>query len=163
MRVADLDLYNCPPGLRSQTVQGNNTCIKNEYGKRCTSVLYKTFGISYSNMCGNIVGYGIETLDGLTRTSSSQRDDLDDNYLDGISLQSDGSHVWSFVAGMCTVSCNNIPAFVINEDYICDGHCTTGHYCDGPLWDTPICGRGNPFLKTLSAPSTADIELRVCR
>ncbi len=161
MRVADLDLYNCPPGLRSQTVQGNITCIKNEYGKGCTPVLYNTFGISYSKVCGEITGYGMKTLDGFFGRSNIQKDNLDDNYLDGISIQSGASHVWSFVAGRCAADCNNKPSF-IGDDWICDGRCVK-HNCTGPLWDTLMCGRGNPFLKTLSAPSKADIELRVCR
>ncbi len=50
----------------------------------------------------------------------------------------------------------------ISDDWICGGKCVN-HDCTGPLWDTSMCGRGNPFLKTLSTPSTADIELRVCR
>ncbi len=57
MRVADLDLYNCPPGLRSQTVQGNKTCIKSEFRGGCTPLPYSTFGISYSKVCGEITGF----------------------------------------------------------------------------------------------------------
>ncbi len=107
MRVADLDLYNCPPGLRSQVVQGTKTCIKSEFRSGCTPLPYSTFGISYSKVCGEITGYGIMSLDGLFGRSNSENDHLEDNYLDGISIQSGVSHVWSFVAGRCPANCNN--------------------------------------------------------
>ncbi len=163
MRVADLDLYNCPPGLRSQVVLGTKTCIKSEFRRGCTPLPYSTFGISYSKVCGEITGFGIMSLDGFFERSNSEKDNLDDNYLDGISIRSGASHVWSFVAGRCAANCNNNKPSFIGDDCICDGTCNGNNYCGGLLWDTPICGRGNPFLKTLSAPSTADIELRVCR
>ncbi len=113
-------------------------------------------------MCGNIIGYETETLDGLPQRSSYQRDDLDDNYLNGISIQSGASHVWSLVAGMCT-DYNNKPSSFIGNDWMCDGTCNGNNYCGNLLWDTPMFGRENRFLKTLSVPSTADTELCVCR
>ena len=44
---------------------------------------------------------------------------VNDNYLDGISITRSGSHVWSFVAGVCT-TCNNTPQFLGN-DWTCAG------------------------------------------
>ena len=163
MRVADLDLYNCPPGLRSQLIQGIKTCIKSEYREGCTPVLFSTFGISYSKVCGTITGYGVNTPDGFkdSRIIPQRTTNLNNNYVDGISVQSGADHVWTYVAGQCDCTASK-PAF-IGDDWTCDGRdCTSGSFCDGPLWDTPICGSSNPFFKEVTTPTTAEIT-HCCR
>ena len=100
------------------------------------------------------------TVDGLYR-ESTLRGSIGDNYLDGISVSSDGSHIWSFVAGDCT--CNYKPPFIGN-DWTCDGTgCSVGKYCNKLLWNGSICGEGDLFLKQFSSSTTADINVRVCR
>ena len=93
------------------------------------------------------------------RGGQLQGNTVSDEYLDGISITSNTSHVWSFVAGSCD-DCSYRPGFIGN-DWTCDEY-TTGISCNN-LWDTNICGRMNPFFKDLSVSTTADIQVRVCR
>ena len=160
MRVAELDLDNCPTGLKSQLFNGTHACVVNEDAPGCTSVLYSSFSIQYSKICGKIRGYTFGTVTGLRDKQSSN---ITDNYLDGVSLTSNGNHIWSFVAdGNC--DCGNVPSFIGN-DWTCDGAvCNERKFCDNLIWNTTSCGESSPwFLKNLSDSASADIEMRVCR
>ena len=160
MRVAELDLDHCFTGLRSQSFDGVRTCVVSEDRAGCTSVLFSSFNSQYTSICGKIRGYGVGTVDGLYR-ERTLRGSIGDNYLDGISVSSDGSHIWSFVAGDCT--CNYKPPFIGN-DWTCDGTgCSEGNFCNKLLWNSSICGEGDLFLKQFSSSTTADINVTVCR
>ena len=160
MRVAELDLDHCFTGLRSQSFDGIRTCVVSEDGAGCTSVLFSSFNIQYTSICGTIRGYGVGTVDGLYYRRTL-RGSLTDNYLDGISVSSDGNHIWSFVAGNC--ACNYKPSFIGN-DWTCDGTgCREGYFCNKLLWNTSTCGVGGLFLKQVSSSTTADINVTVCR
>ena len=64
----------------------------------CTSIKYFTSNISYSRVCGEVKGIGIDTPDGFRR---HQTDLIDENYVDGISITHDlpnREHIWTFAA-----------------------------------------------------------------
>ena len=82
MRVAQLDINNCPPGMRKKNFYGTQTCVVSEDARGCTSVLYHSFGIPYSKVCGKVRGYTIGTLDGLHYRYD--RWSVLDNYLMGL-------------------------------------------------------------------------------
>ena len=161
MRVAKLDLDNCPTGLKSQIVSGSErSCVAEDDEPGCTPVLYSSFDISYSRVCGMIRSYRIGRLDGFRGGSQGN---LDSNYLDGISVTSGSSHIMSLTAINCV--CGHVPRFV--DNFICDHvHCDARHFVCGNrlLWDGNRCGPSGPgFYKALSEPTSADIKLRLCR
>ena len=162
MRVTDLDLYNCPTGLKSKLFNGIRTCIQNEVASGCTPILYSSFNIPYSKICGQIRGYGVGTIDGLYKSNQIHGNSVNDNYLDGISISSNGNHVWSFVAGDCR--CDGHKHAFIGNDWTCAGTgCGRGNICPSLLWNTSTCGMVTPFFKDLSLSTTADVVMRVCR
>ena len=162
MRVAELDLYDCPTGLRSELFNGIRTCIRNEVASGCTPILYSSFNIPYSKVCGQIRGYGVGTIDGLYQSSQIHGNSVNDNYLDGVSISSNGSHVWSFVAGDCR--CDGHKQAFIGNDWTCAGTgCGHGNICPSLLWNTSTYGMVTPFFKDLSLSTTEDVVMRVCR
>ena len=140
MRVAELDLYNCPTGLRSELFNRTRTCIRNEVAPGCTPVLYSSFNVPYSKVCGQIRGYGVGTIDGLYNNGGGLRgNSVNNNYLDGIRISSNGNHVWSHVAGDCI--CDGPKNDFIGNDWTCDGtNCGSGNFCPNLLWNTSACG-----------------------
>ena len=162
MRVAELDLYNCPTGLKSKLFNGIRTCIRNEVASGCTPILYSSFNILYSKICGQIRGYGVGTIDGLYDINGIHGNSVNVNYLDGISISSNGNHIWSFVAGHCR--CDGHKQAFIGNDWTCAGTgCGHGNFCPSLLWNTSTCGMVTPFFKDLSVSTTADVVMRVCR
>ena len=99
-------------------------------------------------------------------------------------------HIWTFVAALhednsvrdnvcpCTNTRNSPPPAVpdfVGHDYFCDtgseNHFQSIFYGDDPLWDGAGCGPYNTccswnsppwFLKSISPPSSDDIEIRLC-
>ena len=152
----------------------------------------QTYGVEYSHVCGQVIGYLAQTPDAFGQYSTYPRGTtIDSIYVDGVSLthgQSPRHHIWTFVGVTdefsdihgcpCTLPDNpypgTIPSFV-GQDYFCD----TGtrerwqfiFYPNDPLWDgqgcggTSICCEFNNlpwFCKQLPQPTTDDIELRIC-
>ena len=165
MRVGHLDPAHCPPGFRPQYYNANmvQTCVAISDG--CTSINYSTHNISYSKICGQIRGYQIGTPDGFHHSQTSHVPlSLADNYLDGISISSNSSHIWSLGAGC---SCNSYRPEFVGNDWICNMNtrgCNRDSLCSPPLWSMQRCGEDTQwFFKKLPSPFSADIEVRVCR
>ena len=55
MRIAELDVNNCPSGLRRGTVNNDTTCEVSENEAGCTEILYPTSKIEYKKISGKIV------------------------------------------------------------------------------------------------------------
>ena len=163
MRVTELDVNNCPTGLIPRSFNGRKTYIRSENAPGCTPILYDLFNIPYSKVCGQIRGYGFGSLEGLYRAGEFQSEYVNASYVDGISITSNASHIWTFSAGQCD-SCDNKPDFIGN-DWTCEGSVChiSGILCTNILWDTNTCGRRTPFLKNLPRSTTAAILMRVCR
>ena len=204
-RVAYLNMtdptHQCPPAWReitepvrtcgrtNETVQ--SVLHSNSLPGGCSSVSFSAYNISFSHICGRIIGYqsgnpdafAAYTLGGVTR--------IEDPYVDGVVITrgTEKEHVWTFTGSVqetgnfhlvcpCTnsQSTQSIPSFV-GEDYFCEtgitGGMTSGlFYPDGdPLWDGEDCGSGSTccelndppfFCNSLPEPTTDDIEVRIC-
>ena len=68
MKVAMLDVQNCPLEMKQKTFNRNiTTCVVRENDRGCTSIFYSSLDIPYSRVCGRIRAYKIGTPDGFTR------------------------------------------------------------------------------------------------
>ena len=192
-RIAYLDMsdssQNCPSGLQELITGGIRVCRREGNSAGCKSNIFQTNGISYSQICGKVVGYQKGTPDAFNTNNNN----INGVYLDGVSITrgSPRQHVWSYVAGhnsnintSNTCPCNKgatntntVPSFV-GEHYYCesgtDSTPSFGQvYTADPLWDgnncpsneAPCCtGTGLLwfFRDYGNATITDYIELRVC-
>ena len=178
-RVAELDMTNgsqqCPSALRQRN--NNIRTCGTDPGRDCSSLTFPN-SLSYSKVCGKIRAYQVGSPDSfgdLGVGGSHRSNDIDTNYLDGVSLThgSPRQHIWSFAAALdevgtipsenclCTnrdqaSSATRPPAFVGN-DYFCDT-ASSGHfnsrtfYSDDPLWDGAGCGPLNDCCSLNNPP-----------
>ncbi len=193
-RVASLDMRDnstqCPSGLTEKS-GSIRTCVNRNTEASCSSDIFSTYNLPYSNVCGQIRAYQFGSTDGFSYTTDMELiDDIESYYLDGASLThgSPRQHIWSFVAALdeyrqhsvdvcpCfTISNRTSPSFV-GDDYFCDtgsfDHFQPIFYSNDPLWDGYGCGGtnmccsfNNPpwFYKSLPQATIDDIEVRVCR
>ena len=196
MRVAYLNMSDpteeCPPGFRLYSQNGIRACGRpTSLGGYCQSVKFPSYSISYSQVCGQVIGYQYGHVDGID-PRRSQKNNLNGAYVDGVSITRGNprQHIWTFIAALqenaftdggwheCPCAPNSpvtTPSFTGN-DYFCESGCPGNYehnvfYTD-PLWDGKQCGLiekpcclapGLPwFNKTLSSPTTDYIEMRVC-
>ena len=190
MRVGYLNMTDpneqCPPGFRLYEENGVRACGRQSTG--CESVTYPSHDISYSQVCGRVIGY----QQGTPEAIYNQYLGIDGAYVDGVSITRGypRQHIWTFMATLqensfhvigyacpCAPNSPVTPASFIGNDYFCESGSpgpydfTTFHYAD-PLWDGEQCGLieeeccnapGIPwFHKPLQQPTTDYIELRVC-
>ena len=182
-RVAHIDMTSpngtCPSPL--ETVTSPRSCSRaGDAG--CSSVYYSTSGIPYTYVCGRAIGYQQYTTDGFFGSNK----DIDSPYVDGLSITYNSSprlHLWTYATihtlqGRPSNTCpcgEPIPSFV-RDHYYCDssslGSMRGQWGTDDPLWNGEGCPAGytccDPpnlpwFNRAIDPPSTADIELRVCR
>ena len=190
-RVAYLDMTHpsesCPSAFSEINENGVRACRrKYSNGGSCNSLTFSTHALSYSEVCGRVVGYQYRTTDGLYVESEN----INTYYVDGISITrgSPRQHVWTLVGGLSeartdknSCPCNeggtvNVPSFIGN-DYFCESGNPDvfGNYqlfADDPLWDGLSCGgleggccnaTSLPwFHKVLDTPTTDYLELRIC-
>ena len=64
MRVDELDVNNCPPGLRHEITNSVNTCVVIEDNAGCTEITYPVYNLQYTQIIGQIRGYLVGSLDG---------------------------------------------------------------------------------------------------
>ena len=164
IRVAELDMTNsshqCPSGLRQRTDSGKRTCAP--YSNNCSSTSFSVETLSYSSVCGRIIGYQDSAIDAFNFKTRYTNLSIDDNYLDGVSLThgSPRQHIWTFAAAidevgsypgsLCTCTNTNLaslattPRRFVGDDYFCDTGSETHHrarfYIEDPLWDGAGCG-----------------------
>ena len=197
MRVAFLNMSDpteeCPPGFGLYEQNGIRACgrpVSSSAGY-CQSVKFPSYSISYSQVCGRVIGYQYGTPNAIN-PGRSQRNNINGAYVDGVSITcgSPRMHIWTFMAALhenyfyengkdeCPCAPNSpvvIPAFIGNY-YFCESGCPGQFeynvlYTD-PLWDgkqrgkieKPCClAPGIPwFYKKLKSPKSDYIELRVC-
>ena len=187
MRVAYLNMSDpneeCPEGFRLYEENGVRACGRpsTSYGS-CISTTYPSKGISYSQVCGKVIGYQFGSPDG------TNNNDINGAYIDGISLThgSPRSHIWSFIAAAqenvmydfcpCGTVNRESPSSFVGDDYFCESGAPSPWqhklYTGDPLWDGEKCGNletqccglpGIPwFHKMLEYTTTDYIEMRVC-
>ena len=178
-RIANLNMSNpseqCPGNLTIRTYSSSRRlCGRGTIGAGCRSAVYSSYGISYSNVCGRMIGYEYASPSAFSRNSFSSPT-IDSYYVDGVSLTHGPSgarqHIWTFAAGfledITTVNdylgcpCADrvvrtvVPSFVGN-DYFCEsgnpGPSWSFYvlYANDPLWDGQGCG--SPPCCELSYP-----------
>ena len=175
MRVAYIDMRNtshqCPSGLSLSTRTSAPRRLCDVPSTGCVSNSFTVHGVAYSHVYGRIIAYQERVPLAFYYTSSSNRDDVDEPYVFGVSLthgQSPRRHIWTFVGASdesttepnlkCPCINTNIspppsvPDFIGN-DYFCDTGLSPyyGNYPQwqvafynlDPLWDGKGCGPTN--------------------
>ena len=153
---------NCPTGFRLYQSGGVRVCGRSVSGSgSCSSVQYPSNGISYSQICGRVIGYYYQTPDGIHNR------DINSYYVDGVSITrgSPRQHVWTLIGGYCPCPSNPSAPFV-GSNYFCESG--TGD----PLWDGQGCNAEESaccsapdilwFHRDYNITTTDYIELRVC-
>ena len=194
-RLAHLNMsdikQNCPPGLEEQKDEGIRLCRIEKTSAGCSeSIKFPTNGISYTHVCGRVIGY----QKGKPEALLHQNNDINSAYLDGVSITrgSPREHVWSYIAGRQSnddsnrnCPCNSGSNFKIKEfigdHYYCESgsdsevNSTSTLYSSDPLWDGQKCPSFEAFCCSSpnmppwfhrdygNARSTDYLELRVCR
>ena len=196
MRVAYLNMSDpteeCPPGFRLYNQNGIRACGRSVTSERgyCQSVMFPSYSISYSQVCGRITGYQWATIDAINYYRPQYMKNINAAYVDGVSLTygNPRNHIWTFMASLqknffashgqdeCPCAPNSpvtSPSFVGN-DYFCESGCSSKFQFNvlytEPLWDGKNCGliekecctRAPWFCKNLTSPTTDSIELRIC-
>ena len=185
MRVANLDLTDPSQGCPTEfnlTTSPKRGCFRTTT-PGCTPLTFDTYSITYSKVCGRVIGYKHHTLDAFRPYYDHRSVTLDGQYVDGVSIthgRSPRKHIWTFAAAYSdtpdgdpcpctragTAFSGVIPPF-INNEYFCEYGTSTTE----PLWDggdcpstSTCCTFNNPpwFCKQLSQSTTDDIEVRVC-
>ena len=196
-RVAYLNMSDpsqqCPTELRLYNEGGVRACGRHITSSgSCDSVTFSTNGITYSQVCGRVIGYQYGSPAVLDDPLGGDVP-IDTSYVDGISIThgSPRQHIWTLMNGVSEINsgtdnlncpCNtgnavSVPSFVGN-DYFCEsgnplsGWINDQFYPDDPLWDGEGCGGdegpccnvpGIPWLhKVFNSPTTDNVELRVC-
>ena len=191
-RVAHINMTSqdgtCPSPL--QTIASPRSC-SHAGGAGCSSVYFSTFNVSFTEVCGQAMGYQRGSTDAFGVFANSGTD-IDDPYVDGLSITYNDSsvrqHLWTYAAGHsesgsstqancpCAAYSGSQPPSFVQDHYYCESGNVGGPedqwYPDDPLWDGEGCPTGNTccdppnlpwFNRMIDPPSTADIELRLCR
>ena len=180
---------NCPQGL-NLTRHSIRSCGRTHMKcLNCSSVTFPVDGTQYTRVCGRATAYRWGDNFAFAGHSLSN-ETINSAYVDGLSLThgSPRTHIWTFASGFfngtsedadpfyrCPCDPGNTygPPSFVGGDYFCDSVATADFglqfYPDNALWDgqdllNPCYGLNNPpwFYKTLPAPTTDDIELRMC-
>ena len=192
MRVTQMNISEvstqCPTGLCLNSIHPRTCRICSNF-EGCSFTAYPMV-ISYSRVCGRILGYQVGPLDGF------HYDPIGDSmHYDGIEIMYNNSnqHIWSFVVAESELDrdptrlcpCINPsdpkippPPSFVGSDYFCDTAAvhnpqgTNIFFSNNTLWDGTGCGNqnvccsfNNPpwFYKQLPDTTTDNIEMRVCR
>ena len=108
-RLAYLDMsdatVNCPSGFKLYQSGGVRACGRatSSVGS-CTSAQFPSNGISYSQVCGRVVGYQFASPDAADHNINGLQShkDINSYYVDGVSITrgSPRQHVWTLMAGL---------------------------------------------------------------
>ena len=150
---------NCP-GFRLYQSGGVRACgrpVSNSGS--CVSVQFPSNGISYSQICGRVVGYQYFSPDAVHSGNGPNHNNLNGDYVDGVSITrgSPRQHVWTLMAGNyeainnyphncpCTTgSTQQVQSFIGNH-YFCESGINGTDpfqallYTSDPLWDGQDC------------------------
>ena len=165
-RLAYLDMtdatQHCPPGFRLYQTGGVTACGRPEGGASAVSVTFPSNGISYSQVCGRVIGYQYRSTDAVSFINHGSHSDLNSYYVDGVSITrgSPRQHVWTLMAGLFDTFANyyskiyycpcapgypqNVQSF-IGSHYFCESGNPNNTwspvlYSSDPLWDGQGCG-----------------------
>lgn len=172
MRVATINIQDsdsdCPDGF----IQSNQTCQSINNAGGCFPVIFPTNGVEYSHVCGQIRAFQFGGPNGFRPDSNPERENINGNYLDGISLTyrqgEERKHIWSFVAtrsdeavgfSSCPRECTGLSDSknspdIVDRDFFCEsgadeelgGENNKRLFLDDPLWDGKGCTDRNRVL-----------------
>ena len=171
----DENPVSCPGGfeIRSGTSYPP-LCRLMDTSAGCSSVLYPSNGMSYSQVCGTVRVHPAGTPDGFHTFDTKSEED----YVDGVSItygdSSNRNHILTFTAAVtvesntreCGICGYNKPIFPGNNFTCTAAHCNDGNNCyPETLWGNEVqqCFGNETFYRQLSEPTTESIEMRVCR
>ena len=164
-RLAYLDMslptQNCPPGFQMYNTGGVRACGRVNTNTDCLPVIFPSNNISYSEICGRVVGYQHASTDAID-PRFGDHNDINGHYVDGISITrgSPRQHVWTLMSGLQDEGTNNrnlncpcaagatvpVQSF-IGEHYFCESGNSNSYawryntlYVEDPLWDGQDCG-----------------------
>ena len=151
---------SCPSGFRLYQSGGVRACGRPVTSSgSCVSVQFPSNGISYSQVCGRVVGYQYYTPDAVLDGHGSNHNNLNGDYVDGVSITrgSPRQHVWTLMTGTyeaidndpfncpcSTGSTQQVQSFIGNH-YFCESGIADTHlyqallYTSDPLWDGQDC------------------------
>ena len=168
--------HQCPPAWRERTDTAVRTCGRtNETlsdnrtnGGGCSSVTFYSYGISYSHICGRIIGY----LRGSPNGFDSQYTRIEDPYVEGVVITrgTEKQHVWSFGAsvnpgsGNCPCSSSAIIPSFVGDNYFCEFRSPDHRFWDGENCEGDCCEFNDPpfFCTSFSEPTADNIEIAIC-
>ena len=182
----------CPTGFKWKSSNGVRACGRaTGTGGSCQSVQFPSNGVSYSQVCGKVVGYQYGSPDAVYNGGDPNHNNINSYYVDGVSITHGfpRQHIWTLMSGVSdsnihansncpcsTGSTQRVQSFIGN-DYFCEsGNPNRGWeqklYEQDPLWDAKGCGTNEAtccsanrlpwFYKVLNTVTTNYIELRVC-
>ena len=157
MIVAELNTMTsqqCPQGLIKQTdesIHMQSCALLVSIG--CSSTLYSTHNIDYTNVCGRITAYQVGTTNAFRRYYENiGTTTINSTYVDGVSLThgSQREHTWTFVAALdkqdgnlnskCPCLFNKTLTEFVGDDYFCDSGSMNVPGNDDFLTDVPSVG-----------------------
>ena len=176
LNQSDPSSTHCPGQLTARP--DPPSCIHGESTPGCSEVIYINRGPPYAHICGKINAIQSGSPDGFQSFSEhSPPPTIEENYVDGVSLTygtNPRKHIWTFSAtgtGRTMQRCDSCnidrPSFVETSHYSCTSNerCNTNTniVCAGLLWNGTQCTGNATFYRQLPQPTSADIEMRVCR
>jgi len=122
-RVAYLNMsdptHQCPPAWREITEpvrtcgRNNQTLVSPFFGTDfglggCSSAFFSSHNISYSHVCGRIIGYQIGSANGFQPYNAGWYTRIEDPYVDGVVITrgTEKQHIWTFAVVESYCPCN---------------------------------------------------------
>ena len=183
---------SCPSAWTRMTTPGDfSKVVCQSGGNGCHSVVFTTYNITFTKICGHVKGYQKGSTDAFWSTKYDTKS-INDHYVDGVSitLGNPHKHVWTYAVGVSdhydfpnyNCPCAAIPgpdppAFVGNY-YYCEsgnrgGFSFSEYYTSDVLWDGYGCHHANNncctnpdmpwFFQQFSRPMHDYLEARICK
>ena len=164
-------------------------CTSPVLGPHFSSVVFNTYNINYSFICGRAIGYARQGPHAFYYSTSSSYKTIDQAYVDGLSItyRVDGKrkHIWTLAGGYqdptngqnyncpCAGGSAYNPPYFVHDDHYCEsgGHSSPASkwFMDNPLWDGQGCHSSSRccnnqwlpwFWRTLPQNTNSGIEVR---
>ena len=174
------NLVTCPDGFEVRNDTSNPPlCRRTNTSAGCSSVIFPSSGMSYSQVCGTVRVHPAGTPDAFFFIKRNDQS-VNQNYVDGVSLtygnNSNRNHIWTYTSATrhrilntlhsgCEICNHNKPTF-IGTDFTCTiASCDDENVCRRTLWgnETQQCFGNETFYRQLSESTIDNIEMRVCR
>ena len=132
----------CPSAwtLQTRSSEPRRVCGRDSSGASCKSVMYSTFGMNYSHVCGRVTGYQSGIPDAFYNPSQT----IEGYYADGVSLThgSPGArqHIWTFAGGFI----ENNPSRYPHWSCPCADRATALSYVPSFVGNDYFCESGDP-------------------